>query len=69
MRGSKPWSCLDRSRIKGSSHIGILEDGLTIGTNGMTGWDVDGWVGAGCFHVDGEIAVRYCREKVKVLMS
>jgi len=59
---------LDWSRVKGSSLI--LEDGLTLGTNGMTGWDTDGRVWLGCFPVDRGIVVRYCREKVKkVLMS
>lgn len=43
--------------------MGELEDGLTLGTNGTTGWDADALVGVDYFPVDGKIMVRYCREK------
>lgn len=49
--------------MKASSLTGILEDGLTLGTNRMTRWDTDGWVWASSCPVDGEIVIRYCKEK------
>lgn len=43
---------LDWTAVKGSPLTGMLKDVLTLGINGMTGWDKDGWVWVDCCPVD-----------------